>query len=383
MVLKEQKISKTIKRTILLNPGPSSTTETVKAALIQDDICHREDAFAKIVREICDDLVKVVHGKTSDYAAVLFAGSGTINIDVALSSLVPDGKKALIINNGAYNQRAVDVCNFCRIPVVDLQFDILDVPDLSKVEKTLKENPDIAVVYMVHQETGTGLCNPIREVGALAHKYNAVFITDTTSTYGIIPMNVYDDNIDFCMASSQKGLNAFTGVSFLVGKISEIEKTKSYKPRSYYTNLWRQYEYFKKNKQMHFTPPVQIIYSLQQGIKEHFAEGEQAKYKRFMDGYKAIREEMTKLGFQDILPVEKQTGLVVSIKYPKDPKFDFNKIHDYLFKNGITIYPGKIADLDTFRICNLGALTAQDIRDAFKVLADALKECGVAVPVKY
>lgn len=383
MVLKEQKISKTVKRTILLNPGPSTTTETVKAALIQDDICHREEDFAKIVREVADDLVKVVHGKPEDYAATIFAGSGTICIDVTLSSLTPEGKKVLVVNNGAYNQRAVEVCGYCRIDVVDLKFDITDVPDLAKVEEALKADKDIAVVYMVHQETGTGLCNPIREVGALAHKYGAIFITDSTSTYGIIPMNVYDDNIDFCMASSQKGLNAFTGVSFVIGKISEIEKTKNYKARSYYTNLWRQYDYFKKHGQGHFTPPVQIIYSLQQALKEHFAEGEQAKYKRFMDGFKTIREEMTKLGFQDILPVEKQTGLVVGIKYPNDPKFDFAKIHDYLYKNGITIYPGKIADLETFRVCNLGALTPQDIKDAFKVLEEALKELGVALPVKY
>ncbi|MCP5515047.1 MAG: 2-aminoethylphosphonate--pyruvate transaminase [Spirochaetales bacterium] len=383
MVLKEQKICKTVKRPILLNPGPSTTTESVKAALIQDDICHREEAFAKIVREISEDLVKVVHGKTNEYAAVIYAGSGTINIDVAISSLVPDGKKVLVVNNGAYSQRAVDVCNYCRIPVVDVKFGVTDLPDMAVVEKALKENPDVALVYMVHQETGTGLCNPIREGGALAHKYNAVFVTDTTSTYGIIPMNVYDDNIDFCMASSQKGMNAFTGVSFLIGKRSEIEKTKNYKARSYYTNLWRQYDFFEKNKQLHFTPPVQIIYSLQQGIKEHFAEGEQAKYKRFMDGYKVIREEMTKLGFKDILPVEKQTGLVVSIMYPKDPKFDFQKIHDYLFDHGVTIYPGKIADLETFRVCNLGALTPQDIKDAFKVLEDALKSIGVSVPVKY
>lgn len=383
MVLKEQKVNKTVKRTILLNPGPSTTTETVKASLIQDDICHREESFAKIVREIAEDLVKVVHGKTSDYAAVLYAGSGTINIDVAISSLVPDGKKVLVINNGAYSQRAVDVCNFCRIPVVDVKFGVTELPDLDVVEQKLKENPDVAVVYIVHQETGTGLCNPIRKAGALAHKYNAILVSDTTSTYGLIPINVYDDNIDFCMASSQKGLNAFTGVSFLIGKRSEIEKTKNYKPRSYYTNLWRQYDYFEKNKQLHFTPPVQIIYSLQQAIKEHFAEGEQAKYKRFMDGYKVMREEMTRLGFQDILPEEIQTGLVLSIKYPNDPNFDFEKIHDYLFENGVTIYPGKIADLDTFRVCSLGALKPEDIRDAFKVLENALKAAGVAVPVKY
>ena len=383
MVLKEQTVNKTVKRNILLNPGPSTTTETVKAALIQGDICHREEAFAKIVREVCDDLVKVVHGDTKDYAAVIFAGSGTINIDVAIGSLVPAGKKILVVNNGFYNDRAVDVCNHYSIPVVNLKFGVTELPDLGKIEDALKNDSDIAVVYMVHQETGTGLCNPIREVGALAHKYGSIFVTDTTSTYGLLPINVYEDNIDFCMASSQKGMNAFTGVSYLIGKISEIEKTKDFPKRSYYTNLWRQYDFFKKNKQMNFTPPVQIIYSLQQGIKEHFAEGEMAKYKRLMDGWKVINEEMARLGFKGILPEEKQTKLVVGLMYPNDPNFDFNKIHDYLFENGVTIYPGKIADLETFRICNLGALKAEDIRDAFAVLEEALKKCGVAVPVKY
>jgi len=383
MVLKEQTVNKTVKRNILLNPGPSTTTDTVKASLIQGDICHREEDFAKIVRGVCDDLVKVVHGDPKEHSCVLFAGSGTINIDVALGSLVPADKKVLVVNNGFYNARAVDVCNYYSIPVVDLQFGVTDLPDLAKVEETLKSDPEIAVVYMVHQETGTGLKNPIREVGALAHKYDSIFITDTTSTYGLLPIDINKDNIDFCMASSQKGMNAFTGVSYLIGKTSEIEKSKNYPKRAYYTNLWRQYDFFKQNKQMNFTPPVQIIYSLEQAIKEHFAEGEMPKYKRLMDGWTVINEEMTRLGFKGILPEEKQTKLVVGLMYPNDANFDFTKIHDYLFENGVTIYPGKIADLQTFRVCNLGALKAEDIRDAFQVLEEALKECGVALPVKY
>ncbi len=134
---------------------------------------------------------------------------------------------------------------------------------------------------------------------------------------------------------------------------------------------------------MNFTPPVQILYSLQQAIKEHFAEGEMPKYERLMAGWDVINEEMARLGFKGILPEEKQTKLVVGLMYPNDPNFDFSKIHDYLFENGVTIYPGKIADLETFRVCNLGALKAEDIRDAFKVLEDALKASGVAIPVKY
>ena len=74
-------------------------------------------------------------------------------------------------------------------------------------------------------------------MGALAHKYNSIFITDTTSTYGLLPIDIEKDNIDFCMASSQKGMNAFTGVSYLIGKkirnrkISKLsEKIILYKP---------------------------------------------------------------------------------------------------------------------------------------------------------
>ena len=287
----------------------------------------------------------------------------------------------MIVNNGFYNDRAMQAAQYYRIPVVNCAFDILTLPDLKKVEETLAANKDdVAAVYMAHQETGTGLCNPIREVGAIAHKYGKIFISDTTSTLGIIPIDVYKDNIDFCMASSQKGINAFTGCSFLIGKVSEIEKLKDYKPRSYYCNLWRQYSYFKEHGEMNFTPPVQIIYSMQQALKEHFAEGEKAKYKRFMDITKIIREEAAKMGLEELLDPAITTGLVIAIKYPEDKKFNFKKVHDYLFKEGITIYPGKIGNLPTFRLCNLGANTPADVKAAMKELKAALKACGCKVP---
>ncbi len=383
MKLKTQKISKTVRKTILLNPGPSSTTEGVKLALINEDICHREGEFAEITRKVADDLVKIVHGKKNDYVATLFAGSGSICIDVAIGSLVPKDKKVMIVNNGFYNDRALQAAQYYGIGVVDCKFDVLELPDLAIVEETLKKNADdVAVVYMAHQETGTGLCNPIREVGAIAHKYGKIFVSDTTSTLGIVPINVYDDNLDFCMASSQKGINAFTGCSFLIGKKEYIEKTKDFPKRSYYTNLWRQYSYFKEHGEMNFTPPVQIIYSMQQALKEHFEEGEKAKYERFMAISELIRAEVAALGLEELLPREKTTGLVIAIKYPEDENFDFKKVHDYLYENGITIYPGKIGNLPTFRICNLGCNTEADIKTAFKVLKEALKACGVKLPKK-
>ena len=162
------------------------------------------------------------------YTSVLFCGSGTINIDVVINSLLPKGKKVFVVNNGAYSTRAVEICKYYGLPHIDLQFPVDQQPDMEKVEEILKNNKDIALVHTTHNETGTGLLNPIREIGALAHKYSAIFTVDTTSTYAMRPIDIEKDNIDFCMASAQKGLMAFTGLSFVVGNRAIIEKSKDY-----------------------------------------------------------------------------------------------------------------------------------------------------------
>lgn len=372
-----------IKRNILLNPGPATTTDTVKMAQIVPDICPREKEFAGLMRQLREDLVRIVHGDPDQYVSVLFCGSGTLNIDVCINSLLPENKKVLIINNGAYSARAVEICQYYGLPYIDLQFPSDQRPDLAAVEKALQENPDIALVHTTHNETGTGILNPIREIGKLVHQYGAVFTVDTTSTLAMRPIDIAADNVDFCMASAQKGLMAMTGLSFVIGSRALIEASKAYPKRSYYCNLYLQYEFFEKTGEMHFTPPVQTIYAAVQALKEYWAEGEAAKWARHTRVFNAIHEGLDTLGFRDVIRREWQAGLVVSAIYPDDPNWDFEKIHDFCYERGFTIYPGKISSTDTFRLCALGAIDEQDIRDFFIVFEAALREYHVAVPVHY
>lgn len=372
-----------IKRNILLNPGPSTTTDSVKLAQIVPDICPREKEFGSLMNGLREDLVKIVHGNPDEYTSVLFCGSGTINIDVCLNSLLPEGKKVLVVNNGAYSTRAVEVCEYYGLAHIDLKFPVDELPDLDVVEETLKQNPDIALVHTTHNETGTGILNPIREIGALAHKYGAVFTVDTTSTYAMRPINVHEDNIDFCMASAQKGLTAFTGLSFVVGRTSVIEKSKDYPRRSYYCNLYMQYDFFRRTGEMHFTPPVQTIYATIQALKEYFEEGETAKWARHTRVFNAINEGLDELGFRQVIKPEHRAGLVSSAVYPDDPNWNFERVHDYCYERGFTIYPGKISTTNTFRLCALGAIDEGDIKDFFVVFKEALRELNVKTPVIY
>lgn len=372
-----------IKRNILLNPGPSTTTDTVKMAQVVPDICPREKEFGDIMRKMRTDLVKIVHGDPQKYTSVLFCGSGTINLDVCINSLLPEGKKILVVNNGAYSTRAVEICQYYGLPFIDLKFPVDRLPDLETVESTLKENPDIAVVYTTHNETGTGILNPVREIGALAHKYGAIFIVDTTSTLAMRPIDIEKDNIDFCMASAQKGLMAMTGLSFIIGNRRIIEESANYPKRSYYCNLFLQYDFFEKTGEMHFTPPVQTVYSAKQALEEYFAEGEENKWARHTRVFNAINEGLDRLGFRQVIKPELRAGLVSSAIYPDDPNWSFEAVHDYCYERGFTIYPGKISTTNTFRLCALGAIDEEDIHAFFKVFEEALKSWNIAVPVIY
>ncbi len=375
--------SMNIKRNILLNPGPATTTDTVKMAQVVPDICPREKEFQNVIKLIRSELVRIVHGDLDEYTAVLFCGSGTICMDAALNSLLDEGKKALVINNGSYSQRACDIVNYYGLPLIEVKQSIDRLPDLSVIEKVLKNNPDIGYVYMTHHETGTGLLNPIREVGALAHNYGAFFITDTTSSYAMIPINVYEDNIDFCMASAQKGIMGMTGLSYIIGKRNIIEESRKYPKHSYYCNLYMQYDFFEKSGEMHFTPPVQAVYAAKQALTEYWDEGEDAKWERHQRIMKAIHAGEDELGLKEALDRNIQSGLVSAIRYPDDPKWDFEKVHDYCYERGFTIYPGKIDTKKTFRLCALGAINEQDIMKFFITLKEAFQETGVTVPAIY
>lgn len=303
-----------IKRNVLLNPGPATTTDTIKMAQVVPDICPREKEFSSMMKQIREDLVRIVHGNLDKYTSVLFCGSGTMVMDVCINSLLPEEKKILIINNGSYSMRAAEICEYYNLLFINYECPIDELPDLNKVEQILKENQDITLVYTTHNETGTGILNPVREIGSLVHKYNAVFIVDTISAYAMSLIDIERDNIDFCMASAQKGLMAMTGLSFVIGNIEMIKQSAAYPKRSYYCNLYMQYHFFEETGEMHFTPPVQTIYAARQALDEYFAEGEEAKWKRHLEVFEAIHAGLDKLGFKDVIRREIQAGLGVTVK---------------------------------------------------------------------
>ena len=374
---------KEVPRKVLLNPGPATMSDNVRLAQLAPDICPRETEFADLMRGIREDLVRVVHGDPNLHTAVPFCGSGTINMDVCLNSLLPPEKKILVLNNGAYSTRGADICRYYDLPHYVLDLPVDRPIDPEEVRAALQEYPDVGLVYTTHHETGTGVLNPIREIGALVRAAGAYFVVDTTASLAMLPLNLCEDPVDFVMSSAQKGLMAVTGLSFVIGRRDIIEASAGFPKRSYYCNLYRQYNYFETTGEMHFTPPVQAVYALRAAIDEYFAVGEETRFARHQELAALARRELAALGFREMIAPEHQSGLVLAYLYPTDPNWSFTAVHDYCYERGFTIYPGKVAGLGCFRICTLGTLVPKDIENFAAVMKEALIATGVALPVTY
>ncbi len=334
------------------------------------DICPREKEFGEVMEFITEKLTDFV-ANNKDYTTVLFGGSGTAGVEAVLSSICFN-KKILVINNGSYSERMTQILETYDADFFNYKSDIIKPIDFNNLEETLKKNK-FDYICAVHNETGTGLLNDINRIGKLAKKYNAEFVVDAMSSYAAIPINMEDMNIDFLIASSNKNIQGMAGVVFVICKKVSLEKLKNIKPKSFYLDLYAQYKNFINTKQTRFTPPVQTLYALKQAIIETIEETIENRNKRYTESWNTLIEGIKKLNLKLLLDEEYQSIIITTIYEPECEKYNFDDMHDYLYKRNFTIYPGKVSSFNTFRIANIGSIDKKDISNFLIVLEEYLK----------
>jgi 2-aminoethylphosphonate-pyruvate transaminase len=364
-----------VRREVLLNPGPATTTDSVKYAQVCPDICPREKEFGDVMEWICGEL-SLMAGKPGRVETVLFGGSGTAADEVMISSCVPDGAKFLIIDNGAYGER------FAKIAAAyKLNFEVYKssgfVPlDRDAVKAKLVEGrfTHFAIVY---HETTTGLLNPAPELCRFCHERGIVTIVDAVSAFAAIPIDMDRDCFDFMASTSNKNIQGMAGVGFVFCRKEALEKTAAYPMRNYYLNLWDQYIYFKKTRQTRFTPPVQSLYALRQAIIEAKLEGIENRYTRYVSCWNELAKAVKKFGLSMLVPEAAQSKLITAIVEPSSPTYSFEALHDLARENGFTIYPGKLSGADTFRIANIGDIRPEEMTAFTDLLETYMRSIGV------
>ncbi|MDR1178142.1 MAG: aminotransferase class V-fold PLP-dependent enzyme, partial [Spirochaetaceae bacterium] len=309
-ILENEEI-RAVRREVLLNPGPATTSDSVKYAQVAADICPREKEFGRVMEWICDEL-SAMAGKKGDVKTVLFGGSGTAADEVMISSCVGPGAKLLILDNGAYGERFGKIAASYAIPCEIYKSPGSALPDTGAVKKKLLDG-GFTHFALVYHETTTGLLNPVNELCRFSREHGITTLVDAVSAFAAIPVDMEKDGIDFMSSTSNKNIQGMAGIAMVFCEKKALEKIKDYPMRSYYLNLWDQYSHFEKTGQTRFTPPVQTLYALRQAIIETRAETIAKRYERYAACWRILVRTVKELGLSMLLPEEAQSKLITAI----------------------------------------------------------------------
>ncbi|HQO22785.1 MAG TPA: 2-aminoethylphosphonate--pyruvate transaminase [Spirochaetota bacterium] len=373
--IKENEAIHEIRREVLLNPGPSTTSDSVKYAQVVADICPREMEFGNLMEEVRDGLTAFV-ADPSEYTTVMFACSGTGADEALVSSCVPPQGKLLVVDNGSYGSRLAKIAEIYKIDMTVFKSSTYEPIDIAKLEEEFKSGKYSALAIVYH-ETTTGLLNPLEVICPMAKKYGMITIVDAVSAYGGMPMDLKKLGIDFMAATSNKHIQGMAGIGFVTCRISELEKQKSWPMRNFYLNLYDQYQYFCETKQTRFTPPVQTFYALRQAVIETKIETVEKRYERYTECWKIFVDAVKEIGLKMLVKEEHQSHFITAVLNPETDKYCFEKFHDYARSFGFTIYPGKLGNINTFRIANMGDIRPEEMKRFTVVLKDYMRSIGI------
>ncbi|MFH1073388.1 MAG: alanine--glyoxylate aminotransferase family protein [Nanoarchaeota archaeon] len=363
---------KDTQRYILLNPGPVLTSPSVKNALVQYDMCHRDKDFQDLLAKLKRQCL-LLFGADKKYRVLFISGSGTAGLEAALSSFIPEGKKVLVASNGAFGERLSDILTLHRIPVVYRKYPWGKRLNIHDLEQHLEEDNDIYAIAVNHHETSVGLLNPIHTIGMLAKKYKKIFIIDAISSLGAEKINVIRDNIDVCITSSNKCIHSVTGLSLVCAKQHLLDSLKEQRPRSYYLDVYKHYQYLENLNQTPYTPNITSFFALDAAVKELLEEGLENRRKKYIRRNSLLKSELIRLGFSFFTDSGDESHTILTVKVPE--WLEYREFYNKVKSLGFLIYDCKPPLYGKyFQIANMGDLNEAMLYDFIFVVEKVLKE---------
>jgi 2-aminoethylphosphonate aminotransferase len=348
-------------RKILLNPGPATTSDTVKQALVVSDICPREADFGAVVSAVRRDLLAVAEADAAEHTAILLSGPGTAVVEATLGSIVPPHGRVLILDNGAYGARAGEIAAALGLQAHVWHVPWTSCPDPADLAAQLDSSAGpFTHAFWVHHETTTGLLNPLRAYGEVCRARGVTTIVDGMSSFAGMPLALRDEPVDLFLSSANKCLQGMPGVSFALVRRTALAASAGV-CRSVALDLHRHERSLAAGGQFPFTPPVPVVYALAQALRETLIETVAVRAARYRACYETMLAGMETLGFEPLLPRALHSGLLTAFRTPAWPRFSFEALHDHLYARDITLYPGKLPGTATFRVANIGALVPADL----------------------
>lgn len=346
---------------LLLTPGPLSTSRTVREAMLKDWCTWDDDYNLGVVQAIRARL-EALTGYPDLYSSVLMQGSGTASVEACLGSVIGQNHKLLIVDNGAYGARMVEIARRLNILHRVYSLDECQPADPQALARLLAEDDTISHVAMVHCETTTGLLNPLEAVGRVVQQAGRCFIVDAMSSFGGIPIDFQRAGIDFLISSANKCIQGVPGFGLVLARRSRLLACEG-QARSLSLDLFDQWRVMEQGGgKWRFTSPTHVVRAFHQALLELEQEGGvAARHARYCENQRRLVAGMVALGFEPLLDEALMSPIITSFLAPTAPGYDFKGFYERLKGAGFVIYPGKVSRADCFRIGNIGEVYPADM----------------------
>ena len=360
---------------ILLTPGPLTTSLPTKMAMLRD--WGSWDAeFNTVTANLRAKLTDIIHGKDS-HVCVPMQGSGTFAIEAAVNTLVPRAGHVLVLINGAYGKRFAKLTEMMgrRLTTFETADDVPTSAD--DVERMLAKDPSLTHVGLIHCETSTGIHNPLAAIADVVARHGKGLIVDAMSSFGALPIDARTTPFDALIAASGKCVEGPPGMGFVLVRKGLLEYCAG-NSTSLALDLADQWAYMEKTTQWRFTPPTHVVVALDAALDQYIAEGGQpARLARYTANYETLVTGMRELGFKPFLDPAIQAPIIVTFHAPADSRYAFKEFYDRVRDKGFILYPGKLTQLETFRVGCIGAIGSDEMRHAVNAVRDTLEEMGI------
>ena len=360
---------------ILLTPGPLTTTLRTKLAMLKD-WGSWDASFNAQTAELCRQLLAIVHGQET-HVVVPLQGSGTFSVEAAVATVVPRDGHVLVLDNGAYCKRFGRLATLMGRRTTIAQRAEDEAVSADELETLLKQDPSITHVDLIHCETGTGVLNPLQAVSDVCARHGKGLIVDAMSSFGALEIDIRKVQFDALVAASGKCLEGVPGMGFVFIRKAVLDRCAG-NSHSLAMDLHDQQVYMEKTGQWRFTPPTHVMVALVEAVRQYVEEGGQpARLARYTDNCRTLIDGMAALGFQPFLKPALQAPIIVTFHAPADPKYAFKVFYDAAKARGFILYPGKLTQLETFRVGCIGAIGRNEMQQAVNAVADTLREMGI------
>ncbi|RZL67806.1 MAG: 2-aminoethylphosphonate--pyruvate transaminase [Variovorax sp.] len=360
---------------ILLTPGPLTTSDRTRNAMLRDWGSWDAD-FNQITGRIRKRVLEIAHA-TGTHECVPLQGSGTFSVEAAIGTLVPRGGHALVPSNGAYCQRLARICRVLGRKVTTIDYSEDQQVKPADVERALAADPTLTHVALVHCETGAGVLNPLHDIAMVVAKHGRGLIVDAMSSFGALEIDARRTPFDAVIAASGKCLEGVPGMGFVVIRRSALEKCEG-NCHSLSMDLYDQWVYMEKTTQWRFTPPTHVVAALDAAIAQYIEEGGlPARGARYASNCATLVDGLAALGLRSFLDQSIQAPIIVTFHAPDDANYDFKTFYQEVKKRGYILYPGKLTQVETFRVGCMGHFGEAGIPGAVEAIAQTLQVMGI------